>query len=152
MDEIHLNNLDLYRYNRECQAHNDFVDLLMQDADIINSAGNVREKLSGLYLPGQIWENGFLVGKQEDLLGYVYLYRHSFSTRIATMNYAVQRDFRGNGYGSMILQEVGDFIFENQKIIDLIALIINNLNVNSIDAAKRAGFIKQEMFYVRGRI
>ena len=152
--QVKTSSLSLYKYNPDSQVHKDFVELMTSEDSLADQVGDVKKKLkefSMLSLPGQLWNGAFLVGNEDELVGYVYLFRHSFSTRIAMMNYAVTQNLRGQGYGKMLVKEISDYIFFSQKVIDNIILIINSNNVNSIGAAEFGGFTKEGGFYVKSR-
>ena len=56
------------------------------------------------------------------------------------LRYAVKKEFRGKGYATKILHEVGSYLFENLDHLAYIELYIDANNKYSIQAAKNAQF------------
>ena len=88
-----------------------------------------------------IYQSAFVV---EDLgvpVGYLFI-----SNRIRDevfLEYAVLKEYRGMGYGSDIVRQTTDYLFQNHNIKD-IRLDIDPSNKNSINTAEACGYTLDE--------
>ena len=113
-----------------------------------------------------IYQSAFVVEVDDIPLGYLFI-----SSRVRDevfLEYAVLKKYRGLGYGSLIVSEVSDYLFQNQNI-KAIRLDIDPSNKNSILTAEaceynldeeefasrnytgRMQFIKDSTYYVSKR-
>lgn len=84
-----------------------------------------------------IYQSAFVV---EDLgipIGYVFI--SSMIRDEVFLEYAVLEEHRGKGYGSDIIRETSDYLFQNHNI-RAIRLDIDPSNKNSINAAEASGY------------
>ena len=72
-----------------------------------------------------------------------YLYISSLIRDEVFLEYAVLKEYRGKGYGSTIIRETSDYLFENHNIRS-IRLDIDPSNKNSINAAEACGYTVDE--------
>ena len=137
---IELDSLVLTRYSEEKhkrlkenfesgESHSDFIYQI--GSRLENSKNN---NLS-------IYQSAFVV---EDLgvpVGYLFI-----SNRIRDevfLEYAVLKEYRGMGYGSDIVRQTTDYLFQNHNIKD-IRLDIDPSNKNSINTAEACGYTLDE--------
>lgn len=137
---IELDSLVLTRYSEEKhkrlkenfesgESHSDFIYQI--GSRLENSKNNKRS----------IYQSAFVV---EDLgvpVGYLFI-----SNRIRDevfLEYAVLKEYRGMGYGSDIVRQTTDYLFQNHNIKD-IRLDIDPSNKNSINTAEACGYTLDE--------
>lgn len=137
---IKLDSLVLTRYSEEKhkrlkenfesgESHSDFIYQI--GSRLENSKNNNRS----------IYQSAFVV---EDLgvpVGYLFI-----SNRIRDevfLEYAVLKEYRGMGYGSDIVRQTTDYLFQNHNIKD-IRLDIDPSNKNSINTAEACGYTLDE--------
>ena len=137
---IELDSLVLTRYSEENhkrlkenfesgESHSDFIYQI--GSRLENSKNNNRS----------IYQSAFVV---EDLgvpVGYLFI-----SNRIRDevfLEYAVLKEYRGMGYGSDIVRQTTDYLFQNHNIKD-IRLDIDPSNKNSINTAEACGYTLDE--------
>lgn len=137
---IELDSLVLTRYSEEKhkrlkenfesgESHSDFIYQI--GSRLENSKNNNRS----------IYQSAFVV---EDLgvpVGYLFI-----SNRIRNevfLEYAVLKEYRGMGYGSDIVRQTTDYLFQNHNIKD-IRLDIDPSNKNSINTAEACGYTLDE--------
>lgn len=137
---IELDSLVLTRYSEEKhkrlkenfesgESHSDFIYQI--GSRLENSKNNNRS----------IYQSAFVV---EDLgvpVGYLFI-----SNRIRDevfLEYAVLKEYRGMGYGSDIVRQTTDYLFQNHNIKD-IRLDIDPGNKNSINTAEACGYTLDE--------
>lgn len=137
---IELDSLVLTRYSEEKhkrlkenfesgESHSDFIYQI--GSRLENSKNNNRS----------IYQSAFVV---EDLgvpVGYLFI-----SNRIRDevfLEYAVLKEYRGMGYGSDIVRQTTDYLFQNHNIKD-IRLDIDPSNKNSINTAETCGYTLDE--------
>ena len=111
------------------ESHSDFIYQI--GSRLENSKNNNRS----------IYQSAFVV---EDLgvpVGYLFI-----SNRIRDevfLEYAVLKEYRGMGYGSDIVRQTTDYLFQNHNIKD-IRLDIDPSNKNSINTAEACGYTLDE--------
>lgn len=137
---IELDSLVLTRYSEEKhkrlkenfesgESHSDFIYQI--GSRLENSKNNNRS----------IYQSAFVV---EDLgvpVGYLFI-----SNRIRDevfLEYAVLKEYRGMGYGSDIVRQTTDYLFQNHNIKDM-RLDIDPSNKNSINTAEACGYTLDE--------
>lgn len=137
---IELDSLVLTRYSEEKHrklkeafetgtSHSDFIHQI--GSRLENSKNNNRN----------IFQSAFVVESEDIPIGYVFI-----SSRIhdeVFLEYAVLKEYRGIGYGSSIIRETSDYLFQNHNIKD-IRLDIDPSNKNSINAAEACGYTLDE--------
>lgn len=137
---VELDSLILTRYSEEKhkklkedfesgESHSEFIYQI--GSRLENSKNNNRS----------IYQSAFVV---EDLgvpVGYLFI-----SNRIRDevfLEYAVLKQYRGMGYGSDIVRQTTDYLFQNHNIKD-IRLDIDPSNKNSINTAEACGYTLDE--------
>lgn len=148
MSSFETPSLNFFSYNPSEEEHRAFVKELVADPKVNEYLKNVDAFIyqdTGIPL-----NNAYLVGKGDDIVGYINLYEH---TRIVEMDYAVRPSFRGirnnsnETIGCEILRETSEFLFDNYDFIRFISLYIAKSNIRSIKAAQRAGFVVQDYLF-----
>lgn len=91
-----------------------------------------------------LYQSAFVVEDSEIPIGYVFISNMKFDE--VFLEYAVLKDYRKMGYGSKIVNEVSDYLFQNHNIKS-IRLDIDPSNQNSILVAGSCGFMLDEDEY-----
>lgn len=94
-----------------------------------------------------IYQSAFVVEDLGTPVGYLFI--SSMVRDEVFLEYAVLKEERGKGYGSDIVRETTDYLFQNHNIRS-IRLDIDPSNKNSINAAEAAGYsVDEEEFASR---
>lgn len=137
---IELDSLKLTRYKEEKhkglkeefekgESHSNFIHQIASRLE--NSKNNNRN----------IYQSAFIVEAEEIPIGYLFI-----SSRVRDevfLEYAVLKPYRGLGYGSTIIRETTDYLFQNYNI-RAIRLDIDPSNKNSISVATSNGYSLDE--------
>ena len=137
---IELESLKLTRYKEEKhknlkeefekgESHSSFIHQI--GTRLENSKNNNRN----------IYQSAFVVEVEDIPIGYLFI-----SSRVRDevfLEYAVLKAYRGLGYGSTIIRETTDYLFENHNIRS-IRLDIDPSNKNSINTAEACGYTLDE--------
>ena len=132
---IKLETLDLIRYDNEKHFN-------LKSEFLGNSNSKYVQKIGERLELSQnndktIYQSAFVV---EDFgLSIGYLYISNMSNDEVFLECSILKEFRQKGYGSRILKEVSDYLFEKHNIKN-IRLDIEPSNIRSIATAKSCGF------------
>ena len=140
---IQLETLNLVRYNE--QQHSS----LKKELEIGNSSSNyihqIGERLEASKDNNRsIYQSAFVVEAKEIPVGYLFI--STMTHDEVFLEYAVLKDFRRMGYGSRIISETTEYLFQEHNIRS-IRLDIDPSNKNSILIADLCGFIFDEEEY-----
>ena len=134
--KIELETLNLIRYNYD--KHN----LIKEELSFGNSNSKYVQKISErLELSSNndksIYQSAFVVEDKGISIGYLYI--SNVSDDEVFLECSILKDFRKKGYGSKILKEVSEYLFQKENIRN-IRLDIEPSNIASISTAKACGF------------
>lgn len=89
---------------------------------------------------------GYIISDNNNFVGFI---RPSkiIDNGVLDIDYAVRDNYRHQGYGTRILKETADYFLNNYDDIEIIKLIIDGDNVNSMNCAEKAGFMKTDESY-----
>ena len=136
--DFKLNNLSLYLYDNYNFKHNELVKELEVGDSSSSYIHDIRTRLNdGKNKKDIPFGVGFIVGLKDEFIGYVFI-----SKRIKDeifLEYSLINEFRGKGYGKLVLSEVSDYLFTNYNIKS-ITLDIEPSNIPSIMTAVSVGF------------
>ncbi len=148
MSSFETASLQFFSYDFTSPSHHAFVKELISDPNVDKYLKNVE---GFIYRDTEIpLNNAFLVGKGDNIVGYINLYEE---LNTVAMDYAVRPSFRGirnnsnETIGCEILRETSEFILDNYEFIRFIRLYIAKSNIRSIKAATRAGFVLNDSFF-----
>lgn len=141
--EIKLDSLVVTNYDSKDLDKVKFVREIGEDKNIRRYVSpNIEEVLMRPNYTGDI-ENAvaYIVKDQDKCVGFV---KPSifFDTEVG-LDYGVHPEYRKKGYGTKILLEVSDYFFK--KNFQSVVLCIDNSNKASINAALKAGFVKNDV-------
>ena len=148
MSEFKSKSFDFFSYDYSNPAHILLARRLIADPTINEYIKNIEAFIyedTGIPL-----NNAYLVGHNDDLVGYINLYE---KRGIVDMDYAVDSTFRGirnasgETIGSQIIRETAETIFDSYEFVKFIRLTIAASNIRSIKAAERAGFKLKDHFF-----
>lgn len=137
---IELESLRLTRYKEEKhQKLKDEFEKGESHSNFIHQIGSRLENSKNI--DRNIYQSAFVVEEEEIPIGYLFI-----SSRIRDevfLEYAVLKPYRGLGYGSAIIRQTADYLFQNHNI-RAIRLDIDPSNKNSILAAEACGYTLDE--------
>ena len=137
---IELNSILLTRYSED--KHKTLKDELETGASHSSFIHQIGERLEDSKDNNKsIYQSAFVVEDLGTPIGYLYI--SSLIRDEVFLEYAVLKEYRGKGYGSTIIRETSDYLFENHNIRS-IRLDIDPSNKNSINAAEACGYTVDE--------
>ena len=140
---IKLEKFDLVRYNDD--KHKYLKEEFKNGNSFSEYIHQIPERLeSSKYNDKNIYQSAFVVQYNEMPMGYLYI-----SNKIndeVFLEYSVLKEYRKMGYGSELLNEITNYLFENCNIKN-IRLDIDPSNKNSILLASACGFYLDEEEY-----
>ena len=140
---IKLEKFDLVRYNDD--KHKYLKEEFKNGNSFSEYIHQIPERLeSSKYNDNNIYQSAFVVQYNEMPMGYLYI-----SNKIndeVFLEYSVLKEYRKMGYGSELLNEITNYLFENCNIKN-IRLDIDPSNKNSILLASACGFYLDEEEY-----
>lgn len=92
-----------------------------------------------------VFNNAYLVEHENNIVGYVYLSRQQHNN--IYIEYLIIKDHRKKGHATNILDELIEYLFENNPDLESIHLSIDPSNIKSINVAEKLGFICDEDTY-----
>ena len=137
---IELKSILLTRYSED--KHKTLKDELETGASHSSFIHQIGERLEDSKDNNKsIYQSAFVVEDLGTPIGYLYI--SSLIRDEVFLEYAVLKEYRGKGYGSTIIRETSDYLFENHNIRS-IRLDIDPSNKNSINAAEACGYTVDE--------
>lgn|SRR5574344_50326 len=152
MKIFRTNSFNFYTFNIEEEEHQRFLYALLKDKDTKRFLTNIDSFLEEEN--SDFLDSSYVVGNDDKIVGYISLFKefNINDYKGVSYNYAIHPEFRHHGLGSRLLTETSDYLFARFKFIKFIELLISDHNFNSINAAKKAGFINDEgMLYHKYR-
>lgn len=143
---IELKSLLLTRYSED--KHKSLKDELETGNSHSDYIHQIGERLEGSKdETNSIYQSAFVVEDLGKPVGYLFI--SSMVRDEVFLEYAVLKEFRGMGYGSDIIRETTDYLFQNHNIRS-IRLDIDPSNQSSINAAEACGYsVDEEEFASR---
>lgn len=137
---IVLETLQLVRYSEE--KYKNLKDEFENGISSSNYIHQIAERLEYSRNDNKnIFNTAFVVLDEEIPIGYLFI--SSMIRDEVFLEYAVLKEFRGIGYGSSIVNDVTNYLFQNFNIRS-IRLDIDPSNKNSLLVANSCGFILDE--------
>lgn len=137
---IELETLQLVRYSE--QNHKNLKDDFENGKSFSKYIHQIGERLEYSSNDNKnIFNTAFVVLDEEVAIGYLFI--SSMINDEVFLEYAVLKEFRGMGYGSSIVNDVSDYLFQNFNIRS-VRLDIDPSNKNSLLVANSCGFILDE--------
>lgn len=135
-----LDNITLVSYDDTNADHRKFKRRLLSDDEFrrhfgdmfIKNADEIFEATENIEL-----KKAYLILKEENIIGMFRIFSYHESG-VVNIQYAVDPKQRRQGYGSLILKELTDFLFKNG--IECVEGEIDSRNIGSIKVASNIGF------------
>ena len=144
--KVELNSVDLYSYD----ANNDNHKILLgkfigeskskyiQDIDIRLISSNDKKS--------DIFDKGFIASNNNECFGYVFISK--IIKDEIFLEISILKEYRGKGFGKILLEEVSEYIMSNYNI-RAITLDIDPSNVSSVMTALSCGYLEDEDEYLK---
>ena len=142
MTSFKTENFNFYTFDPNNPYHINFVNELMNDADM---HAYLRQFYKYLSKPDtkDTLNSAFLVGEKDNIIGYINLINVD---KIEEIHLGIHPNFRGiknslgETYAYRIVKETSDSLFANYKLIEYLRLFIDKKNIRSISLAEKCGF------------
>jgi len=145
MGKISFNDIVLEEVNLGFFEHETFIDKLIRDRDIQKefflSKGEFVSSCLTKEKEELLSNNSFIVRIFNIPIG--YLETSPISNGTISISIGIEKSFRGNGYGSLILKSLTDYLL-NRDDINRISAIISPSNLVSIKLFEGCGFKRCE--------
>lgn len=136
---IKLENLELISFDKCNIDHINFLKSLLKDADINKWAQGVTSRLT-IINNDSIFNQAFFVSHNSNLVGCIKIEQYNHYENCVYLKGAINKAYRGQNYGALMLKEVSDYLFNNYLEIENIKLKISNENYASLKTAEKVGF------------
>lgn len=141
--DIELQTLSLTRYDE--QRHSSLKEELENGESSSNYIHQIGERLEqSRDNDKSIYQSAFVVLDEDTPVGYLYI--SSLINDEVFLEYAVLKDFRGQGYASDMVSETTEYLFKKHNIKS-IRLDIDPSNKNSMLVANACGFLLDDEDY-----
>ena len=133
MEDIVIGELTLVNFNSNDKTHLMTLKKLAKDSDITSR-----------------FNKGFFVRDEENLIGYIDLSNFNEEEKAVYIRQAIFKEYRGNKekrYGTLLLNEITDYIFSNYPMIHYIKARIHHDNLSSMKMAWNCGFSNDEEIF-----
>lgn len=132
--DISLDSYKLIKLKKENKIDLDFVKELFKDEDVLLYLGHLENDFKNVYIVSDYDGN---------YIGYVSLSEVIVNMKnltSVTLYYAIDKKYRGMGYGTLLLNEVSDYLLER---VDMLVMMIDINNKSSLKVAEKASFIEE---------
>lgn len=144
--ELVLDNIKLCFYDEKIVEHKELL-LEFEGNSKSEYIHDIKERLiDGKNKKDIPFDVGYVVCLNDKFIGYAFI-----SKRIKDeifLEYSIVNEFRGKGYGKLVLGEVSEYLFSNYNIKN-ISLDIEPSNVASVMTAVGVGYIEDEEEYMK---
>lgn len=93
------------------------------------------------------YANSYLIVYKNNIVGYLYLTAKSKKDSYIYLEMSILKEFRGQHLGRMLLENITDYIYENNTDLREIRFSIDRSNTASMIASEAAGFYPDEDDY-----
>ena len=137
---IELDSFLLTRYSED--KHKKLKDELENGVSQFNFIHQIGKRLENSKDNNRnIYQSAFVVEFTNIPIGYLYI--SNMVNDEVFLEYSILKEYRGKGYGSNIIREITDYLFEKHNIRS-IRLDIDPSNRNSINVAQACGYAVDE--------
>lgn len=139
---IELQSLSLTKYNEKYESIKEELEKGISASKYIHQ---IKERLEKSNKEDKtIYNNAFIVLEQNNPIGYLFI--SSMINDEVFIEYSILKEYRRKGYGKKLVNEISDYLFENNNIKSII-LDIDPSNKNSMLLASSCGFFFDEDDY-----
>lgn len=132
--DISLDSYKLIKLKKENKIDLDFVKELFKDEDVLLYLGHLENDFKNVYIVSDYDGN---------YIGYLSMSNVIVNMKnltSVTLYYAIDKKYRGMGYGTLLLNEVSDYLLER---VDMLVMMIDINNKSSLKVAEKASFIEE---------
>ena len=148
MKDIVIGELTLVNFNSNDKTHLMTLKKLAKDSDITSRFNGFLQHLNN---KNSIFFNkGFFVRDEENLIGYIDLSNFNEEEKAVYIRQAIFKEYRGNKekrYGTLLLNEITDYIFSNYSMVHYIKARIHHDNISSMKMAWNCDFSNDEEIF-----
>lgn len=138
---IELQTLSLTKYDEKYSKIKDEFENGVSSSKYIHQ---IKERLEKSKEDNTLFNSAFIVLDEKNPVGYLFI--SSMINDEVFIEYSVLKEQRQKGYGKRIVNEISDYLFENNNIKSII-LDIDPSNKNSMLLASSCGFFFDEEDY-----
>lgn len=138
---IELQTLSLTKYD---EKYNQIKEELENGISSSKYIHQIKERLEKSNNNHSIYNSAFIVLDENNPIGYLFI--SSMINDEVFIEYSVLKEHRQKGYGKKVVNEISDYLFENNNIKSII-LDIDPSNKNSMLLASSCGFFFDEEDY-----
>lgn len=148
MEDIVIGELTLVNFNSNDKTHLMTLKKLVKDTDITSRFNGFLQHLNNKN--SNFFNKGFFVRDEENLIGYIDLSNFNEEEKAVYIRQAIFNEYRGNKekrYGTLLLNEITDYLFSNYPMIHYIKARIHHDNLSSMKMAWNCGFSNDEEIF-----
>lgn len=139
---IELQTLSLTKYD---EKYNQIKEELENGISSSKYIHQIKERLENSNKKDKtIYNSAFIVLEEKNPIGYLFI--SSMINDEVFIEYSILKEYRQKGYGKKVVNEISDYLFENNNIKSII-LDIDPSNKNSMLLASSCGFFFDEDDY-----
>ena len=140
-----LNNIVLNCYDEKDDNHNRLLLEFLGNSSS-NYIHDIDRRLKNNKIKNDcIFDRGYIVSFNDILIGYVFISK--LIKDDLYLEYSILKDYRGKGFGKLLLNEVSIYLIDNYNIKSIV-LDIDPSNTPSIMTAVSCGYIADEEEYI----
>ena len=159
MENIVMGELELINFDSNDKMHLMAVRKLAKDSAITARFNGFLHHLNNKN--DNFFNKGFFVKDEGNLIGYVDLSNFNEEEKAVYIRQAIFKEYRGNNYkryGTLLLNEITDYIFSNYPKVNYVKARIHHDNLSSMKMAWNCGFsndgeiFSKENPYIKNKI
>lgn len=129
--DISLDNYKLIKLRKNSLNEVNFIRELFTDNEVISYLGHLENDFSNVYVVSD---------SEGNYIGYLSMSNIILNIKnliSITLYYAIDKKYRGMGYGTKLLNEVSDYLLNE---VDMLVMMIDVNNKSSLKVAEKASF------------
>lgn len=146
--EKNIGKLVITSYDTNNNSHREFKNSLINDLEFKKYFGEFfLKRIDDIFTNSDSLEvdKAYIVLENDKIIGMIRIFSYH-QLGFLNIQYAVNPEYRNQGYGKKILKEVSNYFLNNNNI-KCISLDIDKNNIGSIKCALDAGYIFEENKY-----
>lgn len=146
-----FNNFGIICFNKENYEHAKAFAEFVNGESKSNMISLVGERLMGSHKTDNLdFCNAYLITHYENIIGYLYL--SAKKNNYIYLEMSLLKQYRKKHYGSELLNEITNIIFDNNEDLKEIRLSIDKSNIGSMKSAINAGYYYEEDDFMKEKI
>ncbi len=141
MENIVIGNLMLVSFDSDNKEHLMMLKMLAKDSFITSRFNGFLHHLNNKN--SNFFNKGFFVKDENNLIGYVDLSNFNKEEKAVYIRQAIFKEYRGDNkkrYGTLLLNEITDYIFSNYPMVHYVKARIHHDNLSSMKMAWNCHF------------